>query len=233
MGLKDDLSAEVATIFRSVWTERDGDKVPDSPDIKLANDAVNLKAAVLYADLADSTALVDRYKRSFAAEIYKTFLHCAAKLITNQGGVVTAYDGDRIMGVYNSGDWKETYAVRTALNINYAVTEIINPAIKRQYPSDDYKVRHVVGIDTSDLFVARTGVRGANDLVWVGRAANYAAKLAAEPEDFATYITADVYNNLDVSVRYDEKTKLSMWDTFMWKEFDGSSIYRSNWWWSF
>ena len=36
-----------------------------------------------------------------------------------------------------------------------------------------------VGIDTSELFVARTGIRRANDLVWVGRAANHAAKLSA------------------------------------------------------
>ena len=33
-----------------------------------------------------------------------------------------------------------------------------------------------LGIDTSKLFVARTGIRKSNDLVWVGRAANYAAK---------------------------------------------------------
>lgn len=81
MGLKDDLEAEVATIFRSSWTERDGETVPEAENLKLGNDAVKLKATVLYADLADSTALVDGHDKSFAAEIYKTFLHCAAKII--------------------------------------------------------------------------------------------------------------------------------------------------------
>lgn len=67
MGLKDDLEVEIATIFRSKWTERDGETVPEAENLKLGNDAVKLNATVLYADLADSTALVDGYKRFFAA----------------------------------------------------------------------------------------------------------------------------------------------------------------------
>lgn len=71
MGLGEDLEKEVKTIFNSTWTERDGEKVPTDEDIKLSNDAIKLEATVLYADLADSTKLVDGYKNWFAAEIYK------------------------------------------------------------------------------------------------------------------------------------------------------------------
>ncbi len=230
MGLKGDLESEVATIFRSAWTERDGDKVPEAEDLKLGNDAVKLKGTVLYADLADSTKLVDGYKKPFAAEIYKTFLHCAAKIIRSEGGVITAYDGDRIMAVY-VGDPKNTPAARSALQINYAMIHIVRPALKKQYPNDTYVPSHVVGIDTSDLFIARTGVRGANDLVWVGRAANYAAKLAALPETYATYITADVFNGMRDDVKTGRDGR-SMWTTLRWSEFDNSTIYGSSWWWS-
>jgi len=187
MSLKEDLEARIAEIFRSAWTERDGNVVPDDNGVLLGNDAVKLDAAVLYADLADSTILVDEYVPWFAAEIYKTFLHCAAKIIRSESGVITAYDGDRIMAVF-LGETKETQAVRTALKINSAA-RIINERKRVQYPTDAYIMRHVVGVDTSKLFVAKTGVRGANDLVWVGRAANYAAKLAALPATY-TYITA-------------------------------------------
>ena len=48
MGLKADLEAQVKAIFRDAWEERDGTVVPDTPDIKLGNDGVNLKATVLY-----------------------------------------------------------------------------------------------------------------------------------------------------------------------------------------
>ena len=93
MGLKDDLQSEVRTIFKSLWQEREGTVVPSEDSVKLANAAVKMKATVLYADLADSTKLVDGYKPHFAAEIYKTFLHCAAKIIKSEGGEITAYDG--------------------------------------------------------------------------------------------------------------------------------------------
>jgi class 3 adenylate cyclase len=116
--------------------------------------------------------------------MYKTFLHCAAKIIRSEGVVVTAYVGDRVMAVY-LGNHKNTSAVRSALKIHYAVGSLINPAQQSAY-STDYTLKHVVGIDTSNLFAAKTGVRGANDLVWVGRAANYAAKLSALPDSHPT-----------------------------------------------
>ena len=80
------------------------------------------------------------------------------------------------MAVY-LGDGKNSSAARTALKINWTVKNVVNTAIKKQYPNTSYSVAHAVGIDTGKLFVARTGIRGSNDLVWVGRAANYAAKL--------------------------------------------------------
>src|SRR5262245_50206608 len=46
----------------------------------------------------------------------------------------------------------------------------------RRYASslhEDYRVQHHIGIDTSPLFVARIGARNDNNLVWVGRDANY------------------------------------------------------------
>jgi class 3 adenylate cyclase len=225
MALKDDLQTEVATIFRSVWTERDGTVVPADDSIKLTNDAVNLDAVVLYADLADSTALVDGQTKQFAAEIYKTFLHCAAKIITSEGGVVTAYDGDRVMAVYVEGA-KNTAAVRTALKINYARLQIIIPALRKQYATNTYTPYHVVGIDSTKLFVARTGIRGSNDLVWVGRAANYAAKLSALPHAYPTYITAGVYGAMLAEVKVTNGRQ--MWEAVTW---NGQTIYRSNWYW--
>jgi class 3 adenylate cyclase len=153
-------------------------RVPADEAIKLSNAAVNLDATILYADLCDSTDLVDHYKPQFAAEVYKTYLLCAAKIIRSEGGTITAYDGDRIMAVYLGGN-KNTSAVRTALKVHYAVKNIIMPSMKTQYPTTTYTLKQAIGIDSSKLFVARTGVRGANDLVWVGRAANYAAKLAS------------------------------------------------------
>ena len=168
MGLSADLEAQVKKIFKDKWTTRDGQKVPEAEDLKLANDAVRLDATVLYADLSGSTQLVDDFTDWFAAEVYKSYLHCSAKIIRSAGGSITSYDGDRIMGVF-IGDAKNSSAARAGLKINYMVKHIINPTIKAKYPKTPYEARQTVGIDTSKVFVARTGIRGSNDLVWVGQ----------------------------------------------------------------
>lgn len=79
------------------------------------------------------------------------------------------------------GNRKNTTAAKCGLRINYAVNEVIRPAVLSQWPDAKYVIKQRVGIDTSDLFVARTAIRGSNNLVWVGRAANYAAKMATVP----------------------------------------------------
>lgn len=226
MSLREEVQEEVAEIYRAAWTERDGTVVPSDESLKLSNDAINVDATVLYADMADSTNLVQGQTKQFAAEVYKTFLHCAAKIIKAEGGTITAYDGDRIMAVY-MGNSKNTGAVRTGLKIHSAVLHIIAPAIKTQYQTQTYVPHHVVGIDTSTLLVARTGVRGANDLVWVGRAANYAAKLAALPHEYPTWITEEVYNNMHESVKFTNGR--DMWEARSWTPMNDKRIYCSNW----
>ena len=226
MSLGSDLNSEVGKILAEQWTTRDGLVVPEPEGLRLGNDAVLLDGTVLYADLNGSTDLVDTMKPKFAAEVYKCFLTCAARIIRTEGGEITAYDGDRIMAVY-IGDSKNSDAARTALKINYAVTKIINPAIRDQYPNDSYTVRHVVGVDTSNLFVARIGVRGDNDLVWVGRAANYAAKLS-DRSGAPSQITADVYNRLNKSSKYGRDGQ-SMWVRTTAPELGYKAIYTSTW----
>ncbi|MXY48847.1 MAG: adenylate/guanylate cyclase domain-containing protein [Gemmatimonadetes bacterium] len=229
MGLGDDLNSEVRKILQETWSKRTGQVIPEADDLKLGNDAVILDGTVLYADLDDSTRLVDTKKPFFAAEIYKCYLVCAARIIRSEGGEITSYDGDRVMAVF-IGNSKNSSAARTALKINYAVKNIVNPAIKKQYPKTNYSVKHVVGIDTSELFVARTGIRGANDLVWVGRAANYAAKLSARSGP-PTQITSDVYDMLHKNSKFGQNGK-NMWTSTTAPEIGNKRIYTSTWWWS-
>ena len=229
MSVGEDFTKEVRKIFRETWVTRNGRKVPEPKEVALGNDAVELDGTVLYADLDASTNLVDSYQPKFSAKIYKAYLNCAAKVIRSEGGIITSYDGDRIMAVF-IGDLKDASAARSALKINYTVTKIINPVLKKCYPNTNYKVRQVVGIDTSNLFVARTGIRKSNDLVWVGRAANYAAKLCSLSSNYPSRLTKAVYNKLDNSVKYSSDRK-SMWEAVTWKDMNDMRIYRSTWRW--
>ena len=225
MGLADNLRSEVRKIFQEQWTTAPRGAVPESVDLELRNDAVTVHGAVLYADLDGSTQLVDTKKHWFAAEIYKTYLVCAARIIESEGGSITAYDGDRIMAVY-TGKKRHGKAVRSAFKIDFAVKEIINPAVAELYPDTNYRVRQSVGIDASELFVARTGIRGANDLVWVGRAANHAAKLSARSGP-VTQITAEVYERLDQSLKSGENGQ-PIWNPSWANEIGNRKIYTSD-----
>jgi class 3 adenylate cyclase len=226
-----ELRSEVASIFASTWNTRAGQVVPESENVQLRNDAVTLDGTVLYADLVESTSLVSGYKAHFAAEVYKAYLVAAARVIRGEGGKITAFDGDRIMAVF-IGDTKNSSAARAALKLNWAVKNIVNPGIKKQYPNTSYEVAQAVGIDTSELFIAKTGIRGSNDLVWVGRAANYAAKLCAiRGGANATYITSEVFGKLSDDLKYGGSPRQLMWEKASWAE-TGQTVYRSSYWWA-
>ena len=229
MGLKDDLTKEVKVTFSSAWDVQDTESVPAPEDLRLhSNHAKNLSTAtLLYADLDGSTNMVDNFKWEFSAEIYKTFLRCVSQIIRSEGGVITAYDGDRAMAIF-TGTSKNTNAVRCALKINYAVSEIIQPAFRAQYTTE-FILKHVVGIDSSQLRTARIGVRGDNDLVWIGRAANYAAKLTNESGK-PTWITKAVYDNMNDEVKYHNGQ--NMWQRAVWTSMNNMEVYSSTYWWS-
>jgi class 3 adenylate cyclase len=133
MGLIGDLETYVDNVFTEKWTRRQGQKVPEASEVALKNEAVELDATVLYADLAGSTKMVKEKKDYVAAEVYKAYLYCAAKLIRNRGGVITAYDGDRVMGVF-IGNAKNSNAAICGLNINHAASEIVMSRYKRSGP---------------------------------------------------------------------------------------------------
>lgn len=147
MALLEELKIHVAGIVRSPWNTRVGQKVPLSQDIGLGNDAVTLDGAVLYADMTKSTQLVDHHQAEFAAEVYKAYLGCAAKIIRSNNGSIAAYDGDRIMAVFH-GKNPNVRSIKSALEINYAVHNLVGPAFESQYPNHGYEIAHTIGVDS-------------------------------------------------------------------------------------
>lgn len=230
MALSHDLKTEVSDIFKKQWTEQKGIVVPTADDLILnSNYAKHLESAtVLYADLDGSTQMVDTLSWQQATEVYKSYLRCASKIIKAEGGSITAYDGDRVMGVF-VGENKNTRAVRAAMNIHHAVVNIIRPAYAAQYSSSSFVVKHAIGIDTSALYAARIGVVGDNDIVWVGSAANHAAKLC-NLNKHPLWVTKSVYDSMHSSVKVSGTT--AMWTKYKWNTFDNSDIYGSDYYWS-
>lgn len=226
MALKDTLSADVKLSLDSLWDVEVAQKVPAPEDLRLdANHAKDLEeATVLYADIDGSTNMVDERAWWFSAEVYKAYLRCASALIRSEGGTITAYDGDRVMAIF-AGDAKNTLAVRCALKIHCAVQTIIQPAIEtyRFKGAEGFVLKHKIGVDTSRLHAARIGIRGDNDLVWIGRAANHAAKLTAIPVEPSIWITKVVYDNMNSAVKLHQGS--DMWVKRAWTQMNDMEVY--------
>jgi adenylate cyclase len=93
MSLIDDLKSETDAIVKKQWKLRDGEKVPESEDIALGNECVDLEATLLYADLVDSTELAIE-SQDIAAEVVKAYLMGTTRIIRDVGGDIRSFDGD-------------------------------------------------------------------------------------------------------------------------------------------
>lgn len=228
-----ELTTAVDSIVKTGWDLRVGQVIPETEDITLGNAGVTLEATVLYADLADSTELA-LYDQEIAAEVCKAYLVGTTRLIKAAGGEIRSFDGDRVMGVF-MGKSKNTSAAKAALKINYFFTRVLEPAFLSFYAQlqdSPFKFAQSVGIDTGEIRAVRAGIRNSNDLVWVGRAPNIAAKLSSVREPhYSTYITEAVYDKLhDSAKRFDGQ---DMWERRSWakgERYGTATVYRSSWW---
>jgi len=176
--------------------------------------------------------MVDTLVDTRAAELYKSFLYCAAKIVRSNSGDIVAYDGDRIMAIYMGNDQADR-GIKTALQLKWAVDNVINPVFAFYDPP--YTLKHTVGIDKGPLLASKTGVRVDSDIVWVGPAANHASKLNS-------------FDGLDIS--YPTRISEAVWESAsdlyrttngkaMWQEINpdfvaqvGLTYRRSSWHWS-
>jgi adenylate cyclase len=234
MALLDDLRNDVQGIINKPWNTRKGQVVPDSTSVALAGGAVELAATFLYADLANSSKMAKELDRRIAAKILKSFLATTARLVRYHGGTIVSFDGDRILGIF-VGDLKNTKAAKCALQIKYTVKEVIRPKFEKyeSVRNASFIIKHGVGVDTGTVLAVRAGARGDNDLIWIGRAPNLAAKLSDLREStYHTFITSTVYNKMADSSKYGGQNNTNMWESRTWTFLDDRiSVYRSSWQW--
>lgn len=135
MTIENDLKAHTSTLLRATWSTRDGQVVPKTEDVVLANGGVWLdEAVVLYADLFDSTTLAQKFTQKMAAKIIRAYLSSMTRLIRHNGGAVRSFDGDRVMGVF-VGKRKNSAAAECALNMDWVVEEVLRSKAEAKFSS--------------------------------------------------------------------------------------------------
>jgi adenylate cyclase len=231
--LETKLTGDVQKIFDTPRNIRSGLVVPYTEDVALANGGVKLDAVVLYADLAQSTRLARKLERSVTAKIVQAYLSAMTQLVKSAGGEVRSFDGDRVMGVF-VGSSKNSSAGNCALKMDYVVSKVLRPRAEARFSSlakNGLAIAHCVGIHASPVLVVRGGVRGTNDLVFVGSAPNLAAKLSEiRNTPYHVYITHTVFRKLNRDARISSQGK-PMWTPLQVKLSDETwDCYRSSWW---
>jgi adenylate cyclase len=209
--VSEDVRDAVDEIVNTTWSIRDGRVVPTTEQIALTNGAVRLKAAYLFADLADSSVAAQRLDPRITGKIIRSYLDAASRIIKRFGGEIRSFDGDRVMGIFIGAD-KDANAVKTALGIHWAVRDVLAPSFQERWSklSKTYKLEHGVGIASGEVLIVRGGVRRRNDLVSIGPAANVAAKLSGLRGFPSAYITRAVYDELKRSETHTRKGE-AMW----------------------
>lgn len=227
------LQDRVDTLFGTTFDEREGRVVPSTDDVALKDGAVKIEATFLYADLAGSAALSRTCPWSTTAKIIRAFLDCSTRLIIKHGGKIRSFDGDRVMGVF-MGDGKNSAASVCGREIHWAVRKIIHPSATAQFQSvrnAGLEIRACSGIDVGDVRAVRSGIRDNNDLIWIGKAASFSAKLSDVRETgYQTFISSRVHAKLNNAARFDADGK-SMWTAAQF-DFAGETetVYKSNQW---
>jgi adenylate cyclase len=202
------LSDAVDDIFSVDWDEREGRTVPESGDITLRNGAVKLDAVFLYADLAGSSRLASVCPWQTTAKIIRAYLDVATRIVRAWNGEIRSFDGDRVMGVF-IGDTSNSNAANCAREIDYMVEKVIMPKAAKNFKSirnNDIKITHCVGIDVGVSHAVRAGIRNNNDIIWIGKAPAFAAKLSdIRNYPWSVYLSSRSYEKLSDSAKVDRE----------------------------
>lgn len=191
------IESSVLDIFYAGWNISNGTKVPETDDVVMKNGGKLVDATYLYADLAGSSKLAHSLTKETTAIIIRAYINTASRILRQHGGEIRSFDGDRVMAIF-MGEDKNRKAVRAAFGINWAVHQVIKPAIENKWNdvSKHYQINHGVGIDTGEALIVRGGVRNSNDLISIGDAPNDAARLS-DYRDSTINVTKAVHDDLN------------------------------------
>lgn len=238
MGLREDIEKGAQTYFDGTYEITEGTVIPDVADIELGKTGRQLELAMMFIDVRESTRIVDAFRRTTAARMYKGFLYGVAKIARENNGQLRSFNGDGVLTAF-IGDSKRTNAAKAALQMSWYCKNVLQPKLKKYFENNrqaaDLEFDFGIGIATGTVLVVRGGIRGENnnDLVWVGNATNYAVKLSSlgsSPKH--VWITEDVYKNMHESSRLGGEPKRDMWEQRVWTANNSETIYCSGWTWT-
>lgn len=209
--------------------------VPNPEDIPLGKQAAQLEATALFIDIRQSSDIANAVRRQTAAKMLKSYFRGAVTVINSHGGRVRSFNGDGMLALF-IGDVRSSSAAKAAMETKWFVQNILGRKMDRYFQNNRQALGQELGLsigcglDDGYIYAVRVGIRGTNDVAWVGRCTNTAAKLSnilRPPQQIA--LTREVYKRLPEDRRMSKGR--AMWSEEKKGEFGGTErYYRSSEW---
>lgn len=181
------------TIRRQLETERDmatmsqifGRFVPEAIaksmiEDKGVLDPVERQATVLFIDIAGFTNLMESKGARATVDILNAYFDAATEIISRHNGVVTQFQGDGILAVFNVPIEIEAHA-QCAFD---AAIEILAEVRNSTFANEHLAVR--IGLNSGPLFAGNVGGGGRQSYTVYGDTVNLAARLEALNKQYGT-----------------------------------------------
>ena len=167
----------------------------------------------------------------------KSYFSGAVKIINDNGGKVRSFNGDGMLAFF-MGDTRTSPAVKSAMQIDWFVGNVLRPRFRKYFENNpsalgkalDFEIG--AGIDDGWIYAVKVGIKGTNDVAWVGRATNTAAKLSNVGKgDGNIYITGIAYDRLHNWAKLSSGT--NMWSDMTFMDIAGTNrgVRSTTYWW--
>jgi adenylate cyclase len=238
MTLLEDLRTKVSGYLQGDYETFKPQGVPLPEDIPLGNKAAELDATALFIDVRQSSDITNTFRRQTAAKMMKAYFDGSVRIINANDGYVRSFNGDGMLALF-TGDSRSSNAVKAAMQVKWFVQEVLSPQFRRYFANNMSAIGSALdfnigaGLDEGTIFAVRVGIKGTNDVAWVGRCSNTAAKLSSVTKPpRAIAITRAVYERLKDDRKYSKGDH--MWSDEAYREFGGvnRALRTTSYWWS-
>jgi class 3 adenylate cyclase len=145
-------------------------------------DGEDIRAAILYCDLRDSTTLAGSLARESYLDLLNDFFERAAEPVLAQGGEVLKFIGDAVLAIFPlEGDQSDEEAMGDACRrAREAAQEIVARIAAVPARADRPPPQCAIGLHFGDVMYGNVGAPKRLDFTVIGTAANVAARLSAQ-----------------------------------------------------
>jgi class 3 adenylate cyclase len=200
---------------------------PEIEDMKLG-EAKKFKLAVIHIDINGFKKLVQGLSQDQYLRLVSSFLTEMTQIVNDLDGMIDRYVGDQVTALFGIDHECEKCgpedSLKCALNMMTVIKYSLNPYLKSiGLPS----ISCSIGIDFGDVWIAKVGIRGINQLTLVGTTVNIAAQLVEIANNDHILLGEDVYDGISQDdKKFCEERVAKDWT---WQHTSSRTPYRFFW----